>query len=94
MTRLRARSLRGWGGRGQAGGDGLHGQDVVQQVLLLPIALVLHVPHVELLQLLQLLDVAVSGAARLPLAQVGRGGPGDKSTWVGLGLLVQVGGVA
>lgn len=50
---------------------------------------VLHVPHV---QLLQLLDVRVPGAARLP--KVGRGRARDKSTWVSLGLLVQVGGVA
>ena len=53
--------------------------------------LVLHVPHVELLQLL---DVRVPGAAHLPLGQVGRGRARDKSTWVSLGLLVQIRGVA
>ena len=52
---------------------------------------VLHVPHVELLQLL---DVRVPGAAHLPLGQVGRGWARDKSTWVSLGLLVQIRGVA
>ena len=90
----------GAGGR-QSGADGLHGQDVGQQVLLLlavglgPLCLdltrVLHVPHVELLQLL---DVAVPGAAHLALGQVGRGLARNKSTWVSLGLLIQVRGVA
>ena len=101
MTLVWGWSLRGGAGGRQPGADGLHGQDVGQQVLLLlavglgPLCLdlprVLHVPHVELLQLL---DVAVPGAAHLALGQVGRGLARDKSTWVSLGLLVQVRGVA
>ena len=102
MTLVRARGLRGGAGGRQPGADGLHGQDVGQQMLLLLLAVglgplcldlprVLHVPHVELLQLL---DVAVPGAAHLALGQVGRGLARDKSTWVSLGLLVQIRGVA
>ncbi len=100
MTLVWAWGLGGGAGGRQPGADGLHGQDVGQQVLLLAVCLgplcldlprVLHVPHVDLLQLL---DVAVPRAAHLALGQVGRGLARDKSTWVSLGLLIQVRGVA